>query len=116
MINTGVTRKNPFPGSRPFISAEDKFFFGRGGAASELVETLQRNRFVALVGASASGKTSLIQSGIIPALLSDIKQEWIPVSIRPGAQPMLSLILGFQQVFPQKISDSEVNSFHQASI
>jgi len=111
MINTGVTRKNPFPGSRPFVSAEDKFFFGREGAVSELVDTLQANRFVALVGASASGKTSLIQSGIIPALLSDIKREWIPVSIRPGSQPMLSLISGFQQVFPQKISDFEVNSF-----
>ncbi len=40
MINTGVTRKNPFPGSRPFVSAEDKFFFGRAGAVSELVDTL----------------------------------------------------------------------------
>jgi len=111
MINAGVTRMNPFPGSRPFVSAEDKFFFGREGAVSELVETLQANRFVALVGASASGKTSLIQSGIIPELLSDIKKEWIPVSIRPGPQPMLSLIRGFQQVFPQKISDREVDSF-----
>ena len=79
MINTGVIRKNPFPGSRPFVSAEDKFFFGRSGAVTELVDTLQANRFVALVGASASGKTSLIQSGIVPALLADIKQEWIPV-------------------------------------
>jgi len=111
MINAGVTRMNPFPGSRPFVSAEDRFFFGREGAVSELVETLQSNRFVALVGASASGKTSLIQSGIIPELLSDIKKEWIPVSIRPGAQPMLNLIRGFQQVFPQKISDREVNAF-----
>ncbi len=111
IINTGVTRKNPFPGSRPFVSAEDKFFYGREGPVSELVDTLLANRFVALVGASASGKTSLIQSGIIPALLSDNKREWIPVSIRPGAQPMLSLIRGFQQVFPKKISDFEVNSF-----
>lgn len=111
MINAGVTRMNPFPGSRPFVSAEDKYFYGREGAVSELVETLQSNRFVALVGASASGKTSLIQSGIIPALLSEFKREWIPVSIRPGAQPMLNLIRGFQQVFPQKISDKEVDSF-----
>ncbi len=111
MIDAGVTRKNPFPGSRPFVSSEDKFFFGREGAVSELVETLQANRFVALVGASASGKTSLIQSGLIPALLSDIRKEWIPVSIRPGARPLLSLIRGFQQVFPQKISDREVGAF-----
>jgi len=111
MINTGVTKKNPFPGSRPFVSAEDKFFFGRRAVVKELVETIQGNSFVTLVGASASGKTSLIQSGIIPALLSDSKNEWIPVSIRPGARPMVSLIRGFQQVFPQKISDQEVSAF-----
>ncbi len=51
---------------------------------SELIDLLQENRFVALVGASASGKTSLIQSGIIPALLMQEKEEWVPVSVRPG--------------------------------
>jgi hypothetical protein len=111
MINTGVLQRNPFPGSRPFFSAEDQLFFGRDKAVSELIDILVKRRFVALVGASASGKTSLIQSGVIPALLSDMKEEWVPVYIRPGKRPVESLIRGVQQVFPKKISESDVHAF-----
>jgi len=111
MINTGVLQRNPFPGSRPFFSAEDQFFFGRDDAVSEVLKILLKKRFVALVGASACGKTSLIQSGIIPALLSDMKEEWVPVFIRPGKRPIESLIRGFQKVFSKKISESDVHAF-----
>ena len=115
MINTDVLMRNPFPGIRPFTSAEDKLFFGRDGVTAELVDLLQKNRFVALVGASASGKTSLIQSGVIPALLADMKREWVPVIIRPGRRPMESLIRGFQRVFAKNISESDVHSFLKSS-
>jgi len=76
-----------------------------------VLNSLLTNRFVALVGASGSGKTSLIQSGIIPALLTDEKQEWIPVTIRPGNRPVESLIRGFQQVFPNKLKETDIQSF-----
>ena len=115
MINTGVLQRNPFPGSRPFFSAEDQLFFGRDDAVSELLKILLKRRFVALVGASACGKTSLIQSGVIPALLSDMKEEWVPVYIRPGKRPMESLIRGVQRVFSKKISESDVHSFLKSS-
>jgi len=115
MINTGVLQRNPFPGSRPFFSAEDQLFFGRDKAVSELLEILLKKRFVAVVGASASGKTSLIQSGVIPALLADMKREWVPVYIRPGRRPMESLIRGIQRVFSKNISESDVHSFLKSS-
>ncbi|MCK5693972.1 MAG: ATP-binding protein, partial [Bacteroidales bacterium] len=108
MINTGVLQRNPFPGCRPFLSAEDQLFFGRDKAITELLDILLKRRFVAVVGASASGKTSLIQSGVIPALLADMKREWVPVFIRPGRRPMESLIRGFQRVFSKNISESDV--------
>ncbi|MCD4710452.1 MAG: hypothetical protein K8R52_06360 [Bacteroidales bacterium] len=115
MINTGVLQRNPFPGNRPFFPAEDQLFFGRDKAVSELLGILLKRRFVALVGASACGKSSLIQSGVIPALLSDMKEEWVPVYIRPGRRPMESLIRGVQQVFSKKISESDVHSFLKSS-
>lgn len=68
-----------------------------------------------MVGASASGKTSLIQSGVIPALLADMKREWVPVYIRPGKRPMESLIRGIQRVFSKNISESDVYSFLNSS-
>ncbi|MCK4750745.1 MAG: hypothetical protein KAT15_26990 [Bacteroidales bacterium] len=111
MINTGVLKRNPFPGIRPFTGAEDKFFFGREDSVRETMNLLLEHRFVALVGASGSGKTSLIQSGVIPALLTHEKQEWIPVTIRPGIKPLESLIRGFQQVFPKKLLEDDVQTY-----
>ena len=115
IMNTGVLQRNPFPGSRPFSSAEDQLFFGRDKAVSEVLDILLRRRFVALVGASACGKSSLIQSGVIPALLSDMRKEWVPIYIRPGKRPLESLIRGVQQISPKKISESDVQSFLKSS-
>jgi len=115
MIDTSVLQQNPFPGIRPFNSAEDKYFFGRDGLIGDVIDLLQDNRFVALVGASASGKTSLVQSGIIPTLISQEHQEWVPVSIRPGLKPVEELIRGFQKVFPKKIKNADVQAFLNGS-
>lgn len=115
MINTGVLQRNPFPGSRPFFSSEDQLFFGRDKAVMEVIDLLLKRRFVAMVGASASGKTSLIQSGVIPALLADMKREWVPIFIRPGKRPMESLIRGIQRVFSKDISELDVHSFLNSS-
>jgi ABC-type nitrate/sulfonate/bicarbonate transport system ATPase subunit len=87
MIDTGILERNPFPGVRPFTSAEDKYFFGRDEAVRELLDTLLVNHFVALIGASGTGKTSLIQSGIIPELLASDSGDWVPINVRPGTRP-----------------------------
>ncbi len=113
MINTRVQQRNPFPGIRPFSPAEDKFFFGRETVISELLEMLHLRRFVAMAGPSGGGKTSLIQSGIIPELITDDKENWVPVYIRPGIRPVESLVRGLKKVFPNKITDSDVQVFLQ---
>ena len=59
---------NPFPGLRPFETEEYRLFFGREGQADELVARLSRSRFLAVVGTSGSGKSSLIRAGLMPAL------------------------------------------------
>ena len=45
MIDTSVLQQNPFPGIRPFSSAEDKNFFGREGVVSDVIELLQENPY-----------------------------------------------------------------------
>ncbi len=74
-------------------------------------ELLLAHRFVAIAGTSGSGKTSLIQSGIIPDLINDEKEDWVPISVRPGNKPLESLIRGFQKVFPNKITEPDVQAF-----
>ncbi len=111
ITNTGVLERNPFPGIRSFTSAEDKYFFGRESAVNEVLGLLKTNRFCALVGPSGSGKTSLIQSGIIPDLITSKKQDWVPITIRPGMNPIENLARGFQQVFPHQITETDVQTF-----
>ena len=51
---------NPFPGLRPFGIGESHLFFGREGQSEEVLRHLAGNRFVAVIGASGSGKSSLM--------------------------------------------------------
>src|SRR5256714_13787907 len=59
---------NPFPGLRPFESNEDHLFFGRDGQSDELLRRLRRSRFLAVLGTSGSGKSSLVRAGMLPSL------------------------------------------------
>ena len=59
--------RRPFPGLRPFEPGESELFFGRGDQIDELLARLEDHRFVAVVGASGSGKSSLVRAGLLPS-------------------------------------------------
>ncbi len=85
------TLENPYPGLRPFETDESHLFFGRDQQVAELVGRLERNRLVAVVGVSGSGKSSLVRAGLIPALervhVSDAGRRWRMVVTRPAGAP-----------------------------
>jgi tetratricopeptide (TPR) repeat protein len=87
--------KNPFPGLRPFETDEYRLFFGREGQADELLARLQRARFLAVVGTSGSGKSSLIRAGLMPALRGGMMKGagsgWRIAVMRPGGDPVGNL-------------------------
>ena len=87
--------KNPFPGLRPFRQDEHHLFFGRDGQTDALLERLQEHRFLAVVGTSGSGKSSLVRAGLLPAihggLLSDAGSHWRIAIMRPGDRPIHNL-------------------------
>jgi tetratricopeptide (TPR) repeat protein len=58
----------PYPGSRPFQQGDHDLFFGRKAQAALLVGLWQANRLTIVAGPAASGKTSLLQAGVLPAL------------------------------------------------
>ena len=80
--------KNPFPGLRPFEAHETHLFFGRDGQSSEIVSRLARQRFVAVVGTSGSGKSSLVRAGLLPMLeggfMAGAGSFWRFAVMRPG--------------------------------
>jgi hypothetical protein len=83
---------NPFPGLRAFEEDEDILFFGREKQVDELVTKLRTTRFIAVIGSSGSGKSSLVKSGLIPSLqsgfMSGAGSSWRICSFRPGNNPI----------------------------
>lgn len=86
---------NPFPGLRPFETDEYRLFFGREGQSDALLERLERSRFLAVVGTSGSGKSSLVRAGLLPALrggmMAGAGAGWRVAVARPGHDPLGNL-------------------------
>ncbi len=82
---------SPFPGLRTLTDKDAPIFFGRGSETDDLIDRISRNRFVAVVGASGSGKSSLVWAGLIPRLeangISDdhtASGDWLWLRLTPG--------------------------------
>ena len=86
---------NPFPGLRPFHESEQHLFFGRESQIDAMVDKLAANRFLAIVGASGSGKSSLVNCGLRPALRTGLMAKagtaWRMAQCRPGGDPVAAL-------------------------
>jgi len=88
-------RLNPFPGLRPFRVDEAHLFFGRESQVDTMVDKLVATRFLAVVGSSGSGKSSLVNCGLHPALhrglMAGAGPGWRIAQFRPGSDPIKSL-------------------------
>ena len=109
-------RSNPFPGLRPFRPDEDYLFFGREGQGDELLRRLRQTRFVAVVGPSGSGKSSLVNAGVLPALhggfMAGASASWRVAKFRPGSDPIGELARALNQpdVFGADDDDGEADA------
>ena len=85
----------PYPGLRPFRREEAIVFFGRDEQVDQLLAKLDRSRFLAVVGTSGCGKSSLVRAGLIPALKTGLMvsggARWVVATMRPGDQPIRNL-------------------------
>ena len=79
---------SPFPGLRAFGPEDAPIYFGRGTETDKLVKRLSEPdcRFLAVVGASGSGKSSLVGAGLIPRLAENAiegSRDWPVVTFTP---------------------------------
>ncbi len=72
--------ENPYPGLLAYRLPDASHFFGRKLIVSELMTELERKRIIWLHGGSGTGKSSLIQAGLMPALL---EKGALPILVRP---------------------------------
>jgi len=97
----------PFVGLRSMREEEADRFFGRDKEVEELAEKLRRQRIVAIVADSGTGKSSLAEAGFITAFrggrLADPRRSepddriWHVVSMRPGTDPEQGLATGITE-------------------
>jgi hypothetical protein len=85
----------PYIGLRPFERFETDIFFGRETHSDELINRLGSNHFLAVIGTSGGGKSSLVKTGLIAGLeagyLAKAGTHWQIVEMRPGQQPFYAL-------------------------
>jgi WD40 repeat protein len=72
-----------------FREEDEKFFFGRQKFVDSLVEVVYQQPLVAVIGASGSGKSSVVFAGMIPKLRE--QGNWLIESFRPNKQPFYEL-------------------------
>ena len=87
-------RVNPCRGLEPFEPEHARFFFGREVLTEILVERLRNNRFLAVLGASGSGKSSVVRAGVLPALAQGKlpgSGDWPVLVMKPGQNPQEAL-------------------------
>jgi hypothetical protein len=84
----------PFRGLEVFDEEHAQFFFGREALTQQLVERLRADRFLAVIGPSGSGKSSVVRAGLVPQLRDGAlphSESWSIVVMKPGAHPLESL-------------------------
>jgi formylglycine-generating enzyme required for sulfatase activity/energy-coupling factor transporter ATP-binding protein EcfA2 len=101
---------SPFPGLRAFTDKDAPIFFGREGEIDDLTDRINRNRFVTVVGASGSGKSSLVGAGLIPRLAANgirsahtASGDWLWLRLTPGGvgdNPFMALAVKLEPYLP----------------
>ncbi|GAB4510285.1 MAG: hypothetical protein OHK0046_06820 [Anaerolineae bacterium] len=90
--------ENPYKGLRAFQQADAADFFGRAALIENILARMSENdprsHFLAVVGPSGSGKSSVVKAGVIPAIRSGAlpgSQNWFVVEMVPGIDPLEEL-------------------------
>lgn len=83
--------RSPFRGLLSFEPEDAPLFGGRDRGADEITALLRQHAIVALIGASGSGKSSVVKAGVVPRLRNCVDAVWRGLTIRPGNDPLLAL-------------------------
>jgi WD40 repeat protein/DNA-binding SARP family transcriptional activator len=99
----------PYKGLARFETSDAEFYFGREQVVADAVGRLVGGRFLALVGASGSGKSSILRAGLLHALESGAipgSESWTYALMRPGDHPLAALTSALEPVVPPPTTGS----------
>jgi CHAT domain/AAA ATPase domain len=104
-ISQPVIAACPYRGLFAFREEDAPFFFGRESFTKQLVATVSRKRLVAVIGASGSGKSSVVFAGLIPQLRR--LGNWLIISCRPSDRPFHSLAAAIIPYLESQLSETD---------
>jgi WD40 repeat protein len=93
----------PYRGLEAFDEEHADFFVGRDGEIQRLLESLKGSRFLAVLGPSGSGKSSLVRAGLVPTLRPSsppLNGSWTIRILRPGERPLTDLATELTKLSP----------------
>lgn len=84
---------NPYRGLMPYDERHRELFFGREKVKAALHRRVMSTPMTVVVGASGTGKSSLVKAGLLPSLRSRPEEHWQLLSpLRPGKAPLQALV------------------------
>jgi hypothetical protein len=96
----------PYRGLLFFREEDAPFFFGRDKYTQGLLAKIERHRFVAVVGASGSGKSSVVRAGLVPRLRAQKEPiVWEIATMMPRGEPLKSLVWSLAPMLWPDITD-----------
>ncbi|MBD2773622.1 caspase family protein [Iningainema tapete] len=97
VVATVVHEECPYRGLEAFDKLHAQFFFGRKKVVEDILQKLEQAQFVPIIGASGSGKSSVVRAGLIPQLENNGWRVLDP--IKPGIEPLAKLRGIFERFF-----------------
>jgi serine/threonine protein kinase/WD40 repeat protein len=103
--NSQTEIENPYKGLRAFQSSDARDFYGRSDIVDKLIRRMSDDdrfaRFLAVIGPSGSGKSSIVKAGLIPAIWQGKlpgSERWFVVEMMPGAHPLDELEIALTRI------------------
>ena len=95
----------PYRGLFHFGPRDAEYFFGRESFIKTLFQTTQTRNFIPLLGASGSGKSSVVFAGLVPKLQQE--GHWQFTHFRPGSDPFHALALALVPLYTTNLNETE---------
>lgn len=95
----------PYRGLFHFGPGDAEYFFGRKSFIETLFQATQTRNFIPLLGASGSGKSSVVFAGLVPKLQQE--GHWQFTHFRPGSDPFHALALALVPLYTTNLNETE---------
>jgi WD40 repeat protein len=107
---------SPYLGLITFQEDDSSYFFGRDALIGELLNKAEQTAFLAVLGPSGSGKSSVVRAGLIPALRREAlpgSEQWQYLTpLKPGARPLNALAATLAAAQQGRLGD--IAAIHEA--